>query len=275
MPGIDASGKPSGEQPSTGAGRATPSWLRKSVESIEGSTALDPAVDLLTPVAASVGAGARGDALRGRRLGHALHPLLTDLPLGCWIGAGLLDLFGGKGARRAAQRLVGLGLVFVPPTAAAGMADLSAVDEQRIRRVGAAHATGNTMVALLYWCSWRARRRHQHVRGVVYGLLGGLLAWGTGYLGGHLSFGRGVGVGPRGLDDDAPSGAGGRQRVDTGAVPDVAELIDIAAAAELLMVEPDQIHAMVAGGLLVPADGDHSAVTFTRAAVLAARSLGG
>src|SRR5947208_269277 len=117
-----------GEQTLVGAGQRTPAWLRRTVESIEGSTALDPAVDLLTPVAASLGAGARGDALRGRWLGHALHPLLTDLPLGCWIGAGLLDLLGGKGGRRAAQRLVGLGLVFVPATAAAGMADLSTVD---------------------------------------------------------------------------------------------------------------------------------------------------
>jgi hypothetical protein len=36
--------------------------------------------------AASRGEGMR-DALAGRWLGHALHPLLTDFPLGMWIGA--------------------------------------------------------------------------------------------------------------------------------------------------------------------------------------------
>ena len=60
------------------------------------------------------------------------------------------------------------------------------------------HAVGNTFVLVLYAASWRSRRRSR-IRGVMWGLAGGSLAWATGYLGGHLSFARGVGVGPRGL----------------------------------------------------------------------------
>ncbi len=81
---------------------------------------LDGPAGRLDRVAAKIAAGPSGAAWRGERLGHALHPLLTDFPLGCWIGAGLLDLVGGRSSRRAAQRLVGLGLLFVPPTALAG-----------------------------------------------------------------------------------------------------------------------------------------------------------
>ena len=254
--------------------RTAPEWLRSALRTIERSTSLDPAVERITPVLETVGAGARGDALRGSWLGHALHPLLTDLPLGCWIGAGLLDVVGGPRSRVAAQRLVGLGLLFVPVTAASGMAELAVVDEQRTRRVGVVHAAGNSMVAMLYLLSWRSRRRDHHLRGVALGLAGGSVAWVTGYLGGHLSFARAVGVGPRGLDDDGATGGPLSASVDTVAA-DVAELIDVTAAADLLMVRPEQVHAMVAGGLLVPAGGEDGAATFVRAAVLAARSVGG
>ena len=37
------------------------------------------------------------DALSGTWLGHALHPLLTDLPIGTWTSAVLLDWLGGQG----------------------------------------------------------------------------------------------------------------------------------------------------------------------------------
>ena len=32
------------------------------------------------------------DLLRGRPLGHALHPALTDLPIGFWTSAAVLDV---------------------------------------------------------------------------------------------------------------------------------------------------------------------------------------
>ena len=63
------------------------------------------------------------------------------------------------------------------------------MDEQPARRVGVVHAVGNGAVALMYLMSWRQRRRGHHLRGVAYGMTGGLLAVATGYLGGHLAFG--------------------------------------------------------------------------------------
>jgi uncharacterized membrane protein len=187
-----------------------PEPLRATVERIEANSRLDAPARRLRAIAERVNEGPRGDALRGSWLGHAVHPLLTDLPLGCWLSAGVLDIFGGKASRRAAQRLVGFGLLAVPPTVATGLAEYATVDATPTRRVGAVHAAGNGIVAMCYLSSWRARRRGRHATGVMWGLVGGILAIATGYLGGHLSFGRGIGVGERlvastgGNEGDAP-----------------------------------------------------------------------
>jgi uncharacterized membrane protein len=172
--------------------------LRAAVARLEENGRLDTPARALQRLARQVGNGPRGAALRGNWLGHALHPLVTDFPLGCWISAGILDLIGGKPSRRAAQRLVGLGLLAVPPTVATGLAEYATVEAPATRRVGAVHALGNSVVAMCYLFSWRTRRAGHHWRGVLWGIVGGSLAWYTGYLGGHLSFGRGVGVGERG-----------------------------------------------------------------------------
>jgi hypothetical protein len=143
------------------------------------------------------------------------------------------------------------------------------VDDQRVRRVGAVHALGNVMVAGLYLGSWRRRRRGRHASGVALAMLGGGLAWGTGYLGGHMSFARGTGVGERGLSpalDDAgweEPGADGYASVD------------MDEAARLLDVHPEQVAAMVAGEMLVPAAGVGAGARFRRADVLAVRNVGG
>ena len=49
------------------------------------------------------------DALHGVWLGHPLHPPLTDLPIGFWTSAFVLDVIGTRRARPAADALVGLG----------------------------------------------------------------------------------------------------------------------------------------------------------------------
>jgi uncharacterized membrane protein len=133
--------------------------------------------------------------LGGRWLGHALHPLLTDFPLGCWIGAGLLDVFPARASRPAAQRLIGLRVIFIVPTAAAGLSDWATVADRRAHRVRAAHAVLNTGVAGSYLWSWSLRRRGRHRRGVAVAMVGASAAWVSGYLGGHMSLRQRVGTG--------------------------------------------------------------------------------
>jgi uncharacterized membrane protein len=162
---------------------------------LEDEPALDRLVASLRNLAAPVAEGAVGEALRGRWLGHALHPMLTDLPIGCWTSAAFLDVLGGSRGRDAAQRLVGLGLLFVPVTGAAGLADWSQIRDAPTRRIGALHAAGNVAASACYLQSWRHRRRGRHWRGVGWGLVGGAVASAAGYLGGHLAFGDSSGEG--------------------------------------------------------------------------------
>jgi nitrite reductase/ring-hydroxylating ferredoxin subunit len=133
------------------------------------------------------------DVLSGTWLGHPLHPPLTDVVIGAWTSALLLDVLGGDGAEDAADRLVAAGILAAVPTAAAGLSDWAEL-RGGTRRVGAVHALGNTTALVLHALSLRDRRRGRRGRGIVLSASGYALATFSAWLGGHLSFGRGVGV---------------------------------------------------------------------------------
>lgn len=168
---------------------------------------LEPVADALSGAGERLDRSPLGGLLRGDWIGHPLHPALTDLPIGCWTSAAILDVVGGRRSRTAATRLIGLGLLTVVPTAAAGLVDVREVTGNK-RRSGAAHAISNSVATLLYFASWRARRRGHHVRGVVLGMMGAAAASAGGALGGHLAFG--TSTDERSADDggQAPAGAG-------------------------------------------------------------------
>ncbi len=173
-------------------GRA-PAVVVSLLRRLEGAERIDAAARRLGPVADTlVCSRRRSDGLRGTWLGHALHPLLTDFPLGAWLSASFLDLFGGPDARRPAQRLVGFGLLTAAPTAAAGLAEWQATAGSA-RRVGVVHAAGNSTATALYALSWLARWRGRHQLAVGLGVGGGIIATLGGYLGGHLSLVRKIG----------------------------------------------------------------------------------
>jgi uncharacterized membrane protein len=166
---------------------STTDTLVRAVRSVEESTALDPAVHLVDPVAgALVESPEVRDALQGRWLGHAVHPLLTDLPLGFWMSAGVLDLLGGRPSRPAATLLTALGIGSALPTALTGLAEFEPIP-QRDKRVALVHASANTLALGCYTASLSARLRGRHLRGVALALAGGTAAMVGGYLGGHLT----------------------------------------------------------------------------------------
>ena len=163
-----------------------PTWLVGGTLALEEATALDAAVHGIEPTIRKVfGTGTRGAALRGDWLGHALHPLVTDVTLGAWTSATVLDLVGGAGARRSAQILVGTGLLTAGPTAWTGWAQWAESD-QREKRVGLVHAVTNGAAIGAYAASYASRRRGRHARGVGWALAGAALTSVGGYLGGHL-----------------------------------------------------------------------------------------
>lgn len=167
--------------------------LVRLTHGLEAAKNLDRAERLLNPLArACVSSPRRRDLLHGTFLGHALHPLLTDLPLGAWMSTSILDLVGGAGAQQAARRLLGIGLLAAGPTAATGLAEWSTTTGVN-RRVGVAHASLNTAGLMLYGGSYLARRRGRRALGVVLALGGAAFVGGGGFLGGHLVIARKVG----------------------------------------------------------------------------------
>jgi nitrite reductase/ring-hydroxylating ferredoxin subunit len=139
--------------------------------------------------------GAVKDALSGTWLGHALHPLLTDVVIGSWTSATLLDLLGGDDDGRASERLIAVGIAAYGPTALAGVNDWadSEVADEGVRRVGLVHAASNATALSLYVASLAARRRGDRGRGVALAAAGAAVLGAGGFLGGHLSFSQGVG----------------------------------------------------------------------------------
>ncbi|MBK5221453.1 MAG: DUF2231 domain-containing protein [Acidimicrobiia bacterium] len=228
------------------------SALGAMVQRLEADARLDSLGRKIAERVQPLTEGDPGAALRGDWLGHALHPLLTDLPIGCFTSAFMLDLVGGTSSRKASQRLIGLGLVATVPTMVTGAVDYSeASDDPRIRRVGVVHGVGNLVGGLLYFRSWRSRRRDHHMRGVMWGALGGGVVSFTGYLGGHMAFAGGSSVEERGTTDRTASSDG--PTVDLTA--DGSDLLEVHEVAERLGVSADDVETMVDQRVLVPAGG--------------------
>ncbi len=160
---------------------------------LEDAAALDAPVHAIEPsIRAVFGTGTRAAVLRGDWLGHAVHPLLTDLVIGTWTSATVLDLFGGTESAIPAQRLIGTGLLAVGPTAWTGWAEWSAAGD-RDKRVGLVHAVTNGLAISIYAASWIARQRGRHGSGARLALAGAAVSGIGAYLGGHLAAARKLG----------------------------------------------------------------------------------
>lgn len=124
-------------------------------------------------------------------LGHSVHPPLTDVTLGCWLSASVLDLVGGQESRRAATVLTGAGVLAAVPTALAGTADWAWFSGDE-RRLGAVHALGTDIAGFLFLGSLVARLRGKHRAATKLALAGNAVVAGAGFLGGHLALQRGT-----------------------------------------------------------------------------------
>src|SRR3712207_6741139 len=78
------------------------------------------------------------DLLHGTWLGHPVHPILVQVPVGTWTSAGLLDAI--PRLRPAATVLIGTGVAAAVPAAMSGAADWSeqAIGVRRPGRIGKA-----------------------------------------------------------------------------------------------------------------------------------------
>lgn len=164
--------------------------------------ALDaPAKRLAKVVRSALPGGPVKDVLSGTFLGHPLHPLLTDLPIGSWTSALMLDWVGGPDSRTGARRLIAAGILAAIPTAAAGYSDWAdtEVSSPTVRRTGIVHAAANVTALGFFTASYLARRRGRGGRALALTGAGALAA--GGHLGGHMSFAEGVGVNQTAFED--------------------------------------------------------------------------
>jgi nitrite reductase/ring-hydroxylating ferredoxin subunit/uncharacterized membrane protein len=162
------------------------------VDRLEHAGPLDPVVNVVRRIVSkALGPQKVRDVLHGVWLGHPLHPILTDVPIGMWSAAAVLDLMPGTAV--ATSALIGTGVAAAVPTAAAGWADWSQLHKPQ-QRVGVVHAVANVVGLGLYTASLAARMRGRTVRGKALAFMGLGAVMTGGYLGGHLSFRQAAGV---------------------------------------------------------------------------------
>ncbi|GAA3736814.1 nitrite reductase/ring-hydroxylating ferredoxin subunit/uncharacterized membrane protein [Spinactinospora alkalitolerans] len=159
--------------------------LGERIHRIERAKGLDRVAGAMKRVVDAVPEGRFRDVLHGVQLGHPMHPLMVQVPIGAWLSAAVLDCF--PGTERSARRLVNTGIIAAVPAMAAGAADWSRQHE-RHQRVGVVHAAANNVALMLYGASSMARSRGRHGWGKALGAAG-LGAVGVGgMLGAHIAY---------------------------------------------------------------------------------------
>jgi nitrite reductase/ring-hydroxylating ferredoxin subunit/uncharacterized membrane protein len=154
--------------------------------------------------AAAGSAGGRAkDAAHGVWLGHPLHPVFTDIPIGAWTAALALDCAanGDEGRRRAATFAMGVGLAGALGAAVTGLTDWSETQGES-RRTGLIHGLLNVAATTLMATAWLQRRQNHGARGRACAWTGFAVAAGSAWLGGNLVYDQRVGV--THADEEAP-----------------------------------------------------------------------
>jgi len=146
-------------------------------------------------------------AAGGRWVGHPLHPALSDLPVGLWTGATLLDFTDHRPAAEARVDAAGIlsaaGIVGACGAALTGLSDWTVSNEQD-RRVGLFHGLLNTVALGLQCASLGTRMAGHQSTARALGVASLTVTGAAAYIGGHLVFTKGVmvnrvgwAVGPR------------------------------------------------------------------------------
>jgi nitrite reductase/ring-hydroxylating ferredoxin subunit/uncharacterized membrane protein len=203
---------------------------------------IDRIAKLLTKPERFLKPGFIKDTLSGTRLGHPLHPVLTDVAIGSWTSAAVIDVIGGERGAAMADALVGIGVLSAVPTAVSGWSDWLDT-EGEARRIGVVHGVGNAVVIAMYTASWVARRRGRRGLGVALGMLAGGVATGTAYLGGHLVYGQGVGVDNTAFDTVPAKWTKVLDDAD-GLIPGTPVLVQVKNVPVMVVSGPDGVEAL-------------------------------
>jgi nitrite reductase/ring-hydroxylating ferredoxin subunit/uncharacterized membrane protein len=175
-----------------------------AVEVIKKQNWLEPIADRLQPAIASAldPGGAIGPEaaklLHGTWLGHPLHAVLTDVPIGSWTAAAVLDLLeentGSKSIGRGADAAITVGLLGASAAAVTGLADWSKIGGGRPRRIGLAHGLLNATATVCYLTSLCFRLGGARRAGRQLACIGYIVSSVAAHLGGHLVYKEKLGV---------------------------------------------------------------------------------
>ncbi|MEV5340710.1 Rieske (2Fe-2S) protein [Streptomyces sp. NPDC052676] len=159
--------------------------MLRLLDGLERQPRADAVIDAISRGVRALPLGGGRDVLHGRWLGHPVHPLLVQVPIGSWLSAAVLDL--GPGRSREAGLLIGVGLAAAAPAALAGAVDWAELHRPQ-QRVGLVHALANTTAVGLYAASLACRVKGRAGAGRGLGFLGLTVAATGGLLGGHLAY---------------------------------------------------------------------------------------
>ncbi len=137
------------------------------------------------------------NAAHGVWLGHPLHPVFTDLPIGAWTTALTLDVVASathdRGMARAADLAIAVGLVGAVGAAVTGLTDWSETSGQS-RRTGLVHGLMNIAATSLFAVSYALRKSGSRSSGKSCSAAGYAVMAAAAYLGGNLVYDRRIGV---------------------------------------------------------------------------------
>lgn len=190
-------------------------------------------------------ARAVADFLHGTWLGHSLHAAMVTVPIGAWTLSAGFDAYaalsGSREASWAADRLLAIGVAAAVPTAAAGLADYSAIKEDAAA-LGAAHAALNGAGLALFVGSLAARSSGARTLGRLLSIAGLAVVTGSASLGGDLAYRKRVGV------NHAPEPGGPAEWTRAMAAEDLgqrdAQRVELDGAPVLLYREGDEVMAI-------------------------------
>ena len=153
--------------------------------------------------------------LQGKVLGHPLHPLLIHFPIALFSLALVLDVASyvrddGHGMQKAALVTIIAGIITALIASGPGFVDWSDIREDHpAKKIGRYHMFLNIAAVVLYAISaglrwaWRDADHTPVLAFIVSLLASGVLTF-SGYLGGHMVYADGIGVGRHRRTSETP-----------------------------------------------------------------------
>ena len=146
------------------------------------------------------------DFLKGKWLGHPLHPILVHIPMAMWPSALVFDVLsqrqiGGNAIVRLSFYAIAFGLAAALLAAPTGLVDWSGIKKEKPAwKIGLYHLSLNLVAVVLFgvnlFLRWPTFREATEVDRIPFLLsaIGTLILIGSAYLGGRMVYEYGISV---------------------------------------------------------------------------------